>query len=247
VTPVHYQRSNVPGLSDTPWVAGRPGSAGLLGALLAYPSSLRDPRVNRSDGLVLWRHGESIRWTTFGTLWARRLDGHGSFSTPLGYDRTSSLRFPSTGCWRLTLWKNSGRGPKIASVVARVVDRPKQLACAATPLEARWAIARPRSSGIRGGWPWQTSGPVHLTTRGHDGDKNMNVLWSVPSGGRDLELVGTQLDGDGRFRQDFPQDFSQRGAYESTVDIPVAGCWLFRLRTGRLAGVLVVRAVDAHG
>jgi hypothetical protein len=247
VTPVHYQLSKIPGLSDAPWVVGRPESAGLLGALRTYPSSLRDPRVNRSDGLVLWRHGESITWTTFGTLRARRLDGHGSFSTPLHYDRTSTLRFPSTGCWRLTLWKNSGRGPKIASVVARVLGVPKRLACAATRLEAEWAIARPRSSGIRGAWPWQTSGPAHLTTHGHEGERKMNVLWSVRGGGRDLELVGTRLDADGSFRQDFPRALSQRGVYQSTVDIPAAGCWLFRLRTGRLAGIVVVRAVDARG
>jgi hypothetical protein len=35
--------------------------------------------------------------------------------------------------------------------------------------------------------------------------------------------------------------------YPSTVDVPAPGCWLFRLRTGRLAGAIVVRAIDFHG
>jgi hypothetical protein len=40
---------------------------------------------------------------------------------------------------------------------------------------------------------------------------------------------------------------SPHGVYPSIVDIPTAGCWMLRLRTGKLAGVLVVRAMDAHG
>ena len=75
----------------------------------------------------------------------------------------------------------------------------------------------------------------------------MKVLWSVRRNwGPSLELVGTRLDGDGSFRQEFPMAISPAGVFPSTVDVPEAGCWLFRLRTGRLAGVLVVRAVDAR-
>jgi hypothetical protein len=57
-----------------------------------------------------------------------------------------------------------------------------------------------------------------------------------------------------RYQGLFDQQFSivgggarDRAVFPSTVDVPAAGCWLFRLRTGRQAGVLVVRAVDAPG
>lgn len=246
-TVVRYEPSKVPGRSDMPWVVGRPAAAGLLGAVVSYPRSLRDPRVNRPDGLVLWRLGGEIAWNRPGTLRARRLDGRGSFATPLEGDGRSMLRFPAAGCWRLTLWNNSGFGSKIASVVARVIEVPKRLRCGATVLENGWAIARPRSSGIKGGWPWITVGPAQLTTHGHDGDKNMKVPWWIKNGGPSLELVGTRLDTVGSFRQAFPEALSPKGVYPSIVDIPAAGCWLLRLRTGRLAGVLVVRAVDAPG
>ncbi len=202
-TVVRYEHSKFPSLSDSPWVLAQPASAGLLGAVVSYASSLRDPRVNRSDGLVFWRLGGEIAWNQPGTLHARRLDGRGSFDLPLEGGGRSMLQFPSAGCWRLTLWNNSGFGSRIASVIARVVEVPKRLRCGATVLaDGGWAIARPRSSGIKGGWPWQASGPARLTTK---------------------------------------------GVYPSTVDIPAAGCWLLRLRTGKRAGVLVVRAVDARG
>jgi hypothetical protein len=246
-TVVRYEHSKFPSLSDSPWVLAQPASAGLLGAVVSYPRSLRDPRVNRSEGLVLWRLGGEIFWNQPGTLRARRLDGRGSFSAPLESDGRSMLQFPAAGCWRLTLWNNSGFGSKIASVVARVVGVPNRLRCGATVLENGWAIARPRSSGIKGGWPWQAWGPAQLTTHGHDGDKNMKVPWWIKSGGPSLELVGTRLDAVGTFHQAFPEALSPKGVYPSTVNIPAAGCWLLRLRTGKRAGVVVVRAVDARG
>lgn len=247
-TVVHYSPSKFPGLSDSPWVMGKPASAGLLAAVVSYPRSLRDPRVNRSDRLVLWRLGGSIAWNHPGTLRARRLDGSGSFSTHLDIGTgVTTLRFPSVGCWRLTLWNISGFGSKIASVVARVVEVPKKLGCAATVLEDGWAKARPRSSGIKGGWPWIIVGPAQLTTHGHDGDKNMKVPWWINKGGPSLDVVGTRLDAVGTFRQTFLEATSPKGVYPSIVDIPAAGCWLLRLRTGKLAGVIVVRAVNARG
>jgi hypothetical protein len=246
-TVVHYGPSKFPGLSDSPWVVGQPVSAGLLGAVVSYPRSLRDPRVNRSDGLVLWRLGGQIAWNQPGKLRVRRLDGRGSFDVPLEGGGGSQLRFPTAGCWRLTLWNISGFGSKIASVVARVIEVPKKLGCGATVLENGWAKARPRSSGIKGGWPWITAGPAQLTTHGHDGDKNMKVPWWIDRGGPSLELVGTQLDAVGSFRQTFLEATSPKGVYPSIVDIPAAGCWLLRLRTGKLAGVLIVRAVNARG
>jgi hypothetical protein len=243
-TPVHYEPSKFPSLSDTPWVVGKPVSAGLLGAVTSYPRTLRDPRVNRTDGLVLWRVA-TIAWNRPGSVRARRLDGPGSFSkAPDVGSIATTLRFPSSGCWRLTLWNRSGFGSKIASVVARVVEAPRRPPCGATLLQNGWVFARPRSSGIKGGWPWQSTGPARLATHGHDGDKNMKVPWWIKGGGRSLELDGTRLDAVGTFHQSFAEALSPKGIYPSTVDIPVAGCWLLRLRTARHAGVLVVRAYD---
>jgi hypothetical protein len=241
-TPVRWQPSKFPSRSDTPWVLARPASAELLGVLETYRASLRDPRVNRSDGLVLWQLGASIMWNHPGTLRARRLDGPGSFRS----DPSSTIRFPSTGCWRLTLWNNSGFGFAMGSVVARVVAVPKSLMCGATVLEHGWAYARPRSSGIKGGWPWITTGPARLATHGHDGGNNMKVPWWIDNGGRTLELDGMRLGAPGTFHQSFLEAESPKGVYPSIVDIPAAGCWLLRLRTGRLAGVLIVRAYNGR-
>jgi hypothetical protein len=231
-------------------VLGRPASADLIGALVRYPASLRDPRVNRSDGLVLWRLGAEIAWYRLGTLRAQRLDGRGSFSVREDGGGRTQLRFPSTGCWRLTLWNNSGFGSKIASVVARVMDVPKKLGCAATPIDGNWARARPRSSGIRGGWgPWLTpSGGLQLYTHGHGGGLNMKVPWWVNGkGGESLSLDGLRLDAAGTFHQEFAMAESPQGVFPSIVDVPAPGCWLLRLRTAGLAGALVVRAVDDRG
>ena len=205
-----------------------------VASLPTYASSLWDARVNRRDGLVVWRRGSSIVWNTPGRVVGHRLGGRGSFTT-----EGSSPTFPSKGCWRLTVGD--------ASIVARVVSVPRKRACGATVLADGWALARPRSSGIKGGWPWQAFGPARLTTHGHDGDNNMKVPWWIKSGGPSLELVGTRLDASGSFRQAFTEALSPKGVYPSIVDIPAAGCWLLHLRTGRLAGVIVVRAVDARG
>jgi len=203
--------------------------------LPSYVRSLRDGRVNGSDGLVLWQAGSTVVWRKPGTVVARRLDGPGVFRT-----RAATLRFPSAGCWRLAVRK--------ASVVAHVVDVPQKLGCDATLLEDGKAYVRPRAAGIWGGWPWQSTGPAQLTTHGHDGDRNMKVPWWVDrKAGGSLTLVGTRLDASGSFRQVFQMAGAPERVYPSIVDIPAAGCWLLRLRTGKLAGVLVVRAVDAHG
>ena len=237
-TTVRYQPVKAPGYSDTPWVLARPIAPGVLASMPTYMRTLRDPRVNRSDGLVLWTRGARIVWNQPGTVVARRLDGKGRVQV------RDELVFPGPGCWRLT--HRGARGT--VAVVARVVAAPKSAGCAATMLRGGFAYARPRSSGIRGGWPWQSSGPARLTTHGHDGDRNMKVPWWVSrKGGPSLELVGTRLDAEGSFRQAFPMALSPSDVYPSIVDVPAAGCWLFRLRTARLAGVLVVRAVDAAG
>jgi len=206
--------------------------------LPSYVQSLRDGRVNGSDGLVLWRTRSVVVWARPGIVVARRLDAPGRFRT-----RHAALRFPAAGCWRLTVGD--------ATVVARVVDNPRKPSCDITELEHGTAYARPRASGIFGGWPW--SSVAQLTTHGHDGDRNMKIPWWVRrSWGPTLELLGQRLDATGSFRQEFDAAYSHDGAqdqmvYPSIVDVPAAGCWLLKLRTAKLAGVLVIRAVGARG
>jgi len=241
-TMVRYQPTKHPTLGEVPWVLARPERLGVVGLIPTYVNSLRDARVNSSDGLVLWQTGARLVWNASGSLVARRLDGRQSFRIASGAD--AAPKFPSPGCWRLTL----RTGIRSASVVARVISRPVSLGCGATLLKSGSAFARPRSSGIRGGWPWQTAGPASLTTHGHDGGRNMKVLWQVErSWGGSLELVGTHLDAEGSFRQEFPMAYSPESYFPSIVDVPSPGCWSFTLRTGDLAGVVVVRAVDAPG
>jgi len=248
-TVVRYQAAKHPTLHDAPWVLARPTGRGVLGFVVSYPETLRDGRVNRSDGLVLWRAGERIVWsgpTSARTLVGRRLDGRGSFRVRLAPSEdglVSEPRFPAAGCWRLSV---GGEG----TVVARVVARPASLGCDASPLTEQGALARPRSSGIRGGWgPWRTpEGGALLYTHGHGAGLNMKVPWWVDRNwGGSLNLTGRRLDAAGSFTQEFPMAGSPVGVFPSIVDVPAPGCWLLRLRTGRLAGVLVVRAVDDGG
>ena len=244
---VRYQAAKHSTLHDTPWILARPATRGVLGFVVSYPRLLRDGRVNRSDGLVLWTTGTRIAWagpSLPSTLVGRRLDGSGLFRLRLVRSRDglrSDLRFPSPGCWELRLGA--------ATAVARVVSAPSEVGCAATPLVDGKAFARPRSSGIFGGWgPWRTrNGGALLYTHGHGAGLNMKVPWWVRAGwGRSLGLAGTRLDAEGSFTQELPS-VSPPGVFPSIVDVPAAGCWLLRLRTGRLAGVVVVQAIDDRG
>jgi hypothetical protein len=230
-TLVHYQPTKNPGLSEIPWVRARPDRAGVVALLASYRSTLRDARVNRSDGLVLWTRGERFVWAPTGAwsveavVVARQVGGARSFTTPIRVKNrrlVSILRFPSVGCWRLTV--HTGRGT--ASIVALVV------------------------AGVLS---WFT--PDHaalMYTHGAAPDEmNTKVLWWVRRRwGVRLHLTGVRLDGKGQFSQAFEQagaSSSPRGyhaPFPSIVNVPSAGCWLFTLRTGRLAGILVVRAVD---
>jgi len=232
-------------------VLARPEKAAVLGFLVSYQGTLRDGRINDSDGLVLWRTGKKIVWKVpvgRPTLVAKRLDGPGSFRVRLaaGPDGfVSAPRFPAAGCWRLTL------GP--ASVVARVVARPARLGCDATPaVDQGLTVARPRSSGIAGGFGWRTDGGrLLLYTHGiGPGDVAAKVLWWSRKEGGLLRLTGTRLDGNGLFRQELQEagvtshPAGYRIPFPSIVDVPAPGCWLLRLRTRTQAGVLVVIARD---
>ena len=78
------------------------------------------------------------------------------------------------------------------------------------------------------------------------------VPWWIRRGwGVRLHLTGVRLDGSGQFSQAFVQagdpsgrPDGYRAIFPSIVRVPSAGCWLFRLRTGRVAGILVVRAIE---
>lgn len=252
----------------TPTAIGIPhvDAGGVTGHLFYYAGpTLMDGRVNGSDGLVIYVRGRAALGTTK-ILWSlgrragttlrivgKRLDGPGRFSQLLpatgGGDFPSIVSVPAAGCWRLTL--RSGRVH--ASVVLRAVALPAQRTCDATLIEGGWAGARPRSSGIRGGWgPWRTTrGGALLYTHGQQpGGLNMKVPWWVRRPAADvLALRGGRLDGAGSLTQDLraavahdgPQD---QDVFPSIVDVPAAGCWLLRLRSGTHAGIVVVRAVD---
>jgi hypothetical protein len=190
----------------------------MTGHLFYYTGpTLMDGRVNSSDGLVIYVRG---RWALGATkiLWSagrgagatlrvvgKRLDGAGTFSQRLrssgGGNFPSIVSIPAAGCWRLTL--RSGRIR--ASVVLRAVELPSARTCDATPIEGGLAAARPRSSGIRGGWgPWLTAqGGALLYTHGQQPSGfNMKVPWWVPrpTGGV-LALRGARLDAGGSLAQ----------------------------------------------
>jgi hypothetical protein len=247
-TTVRYAPAKHPTLGEQPWVLARPQTAAVLGFLPGYTRTLRDRRVNDADGLVLWRSGERIVWVLpsgKATLVARRIDGRGSTRIPLTKTSdglVSTPRFPSAGCWRLSLGG--------ASVIARVVDRPAHLGCDATPAGDGLTLARPRSSGLAGGFSWRTDdGRLMLYTHGvSPSGMNMKVPWWSRNGHGLLQLTGIRLDARGRFAQEFSEAGTSQFApgyhavFPSIVDIPAAGCWLLRLRLETYAGVFVVQA-----
>jgi hypothetical protein len=59
-----------------------------------------------------------------------------------------------------------------------------------------------------------------------------------------LTIQGDQLDGKGRFEQDFLAAHSaDRVLYPSIVDVPSAGCWRLTVRNGRQVVRFAVVAV----
>jgi hypothetical protein len=256
-TTVRYEPAKHPSLGDVPWLLGQPERAGVAVFVLSQADALRDGRVNRSDGVVLWQSGTRLVWHVDGpaaTVAAERLGGGARFRIPLvGTEDglAASPRFPSAGCWRLTV----RAGELEASVTARVVPRPRRIGCDATPVgDTSLTAARPREAGIAGGSPWRTADDrLLMYTHGvGPGDLSAKVPWwtrdeAAPS----LELTGIRLDSPGHFTQEFPQAGNAgsrppgyRAVYPSIVDVPAAGCWLLRLRAAQRGAVLVVRAVD---
>lgn len=68
--------------------------------------------------------------------------------------------------------------------------------------------------------------------------RHAKILWVPRKRGAGRTLTITS----GAYRQVVPM--SGAGDFPSIVSLPRAGCWRLELRSGRLRGVVVVRAVD---
>jgi hypothetical protein len=115
-----------------------------------------------------------------------------------------------------------------------------------------WAAATPTSSGIVGhlfyyagsGWAAAKSPDLRVYAGGSDRNgHNMKVLWRprVRGAGNSLRIVGAQLDGSASFVERWPAIGG--GLFPSTVNVPVAGCWLLTLQTGKLTATVTVTAL----
>jgi hypothetical protein len=71
------------------------------------------------------------------------------------------------------------------------------------------------------------------------------ILWRAPmrGSGRSLQLTARRLDGPGSFVRRYRT--SGGGDFPSLVDVPQAGCWRLRIRTGKVRASFVVKAVAA--
>jgi len=253
---VRYTRTAI----GTPWTARGPVTANIF---YYTGATLMDGRINGVDGLRIYAGGKAPDGATMKILWtvasrraggslaltARRIDGRGLvervFPPAGGGQFPSIVNLPAAGCWRVSVRTGSAR----ATFVVRAIQPPPMARCQPTRLEDGKAWVRPRSAGIYGGWgPWTTAdGSALLYTHGiAPGDVNTKVPWWVvrPGASSLLTLDGGRLDARGEFRQQFSEAQSPPDVYPSTVVVPAAGCWALRLRTGALAGLIVVRAVD---
>jgi len=134
--------------------------------------------------------------------------------------------------------------------------------CATTPLQRRpfpgvlhdlrWIAAPPLSAGVTGhlfyGYNARgTAAEMHVHGMMPDGGTT-KILWVLSHGnvGGTLTMVGRNLAGSGRTRQ----EFSLVGGggllgsqYPSIVVVPTPGCWQFHLRSGSVAATVVLRVV----
>lgn len=240
-----------------PWISASGGKSRLEGYHYQYREYLGDGRVNRSERVVL-RAGrpEKIGW--FSTTWGgsrlrvmgKRLDGPGAFSqrfraTPGAGFYPSGVRFPTPGCWQLTL-RTQGW---LYRVVVEAVDPAPRDTCDATPVnESGFTRLVPARSRISAAWSWRTEdGGALLYAGGRTPDGgNTKVLWRSTRSGGLLVLRGTQLGGIGAFRETFGE-VSPRGHWPSIVVVPNPGCWLLTVRiSGQAgaAGIVVARVLS---
>jgi hypothetical protein len=246
-----------------PWVTVGPTRSRLEGWLYSHEAYYADGRANRSEGFVV-RAGveEKIGWFSrkWGGTWldvaGRRIDGDGSFRQRFRAAwqaawYPSGLKVPQAGCWQLTL-RTKGW---VRQIVVEAIEPPAKGTCDATrvPAGPGQIALTSRRSGIVAGWgPWLTpEGGALMYTGGRTPDGGFTkVLWrttrdtSRPSG--DMTLLGTQLDGNGSFRQTL-REVSPAGHWPSHVLVPNPGCWLLTARIGGqpgVAGILVARVVE---
>ena len=121
--------------------------------------------------------------------------------------------------------------------------------CAATPVHATpfpsappglasapWAFASPGLTGfVFGAQPDATTLELPVGGVWRDG-RNAKVLWWARKRGAGVTLTIRS----GAFRMTVP---SSSAGFPSIVSLPSAGCWRLDVRTGRLRGTVVVRAV----
>jgi len=266
-TPVHYEPGIRAGLPATPWISAGRGSSGFVGHLFYYADALSDSRVYGSRGAVVYAGGRTpaggsatkILWVPRSrpragrtlAVTGRRLDAPGSFSQGFrivpGSQFPSIVRVPSAGCWRLTL--RSGR--LRATVVLEAVEatapgpacRPTAVQTLPNPVDpyfTHWIATTGASSPIYGTFSVFSDGVdgAAIYTGGR------KVLWFTDGDyAHELSIRGRRLDAPGSFEQFVPMALSPAGFFPSIVNVPSAGCWLLTLRTGRAAGIAVVRAV----
>jgi hypothetical protein len=254
-TPVHYGVQADAQRETAPWIAAGPGRRRIVGHLYAYSGMLGDARVRTSPGFVLYvgrpaKIGWLPRWWgdwgRYLTFDGQRLDGPGTFRqrfrravSPQFYP--TGLTIPTAGCWRLTLRS----GVRRETVVVRAIEPPAERPCDLSRVDPDGIRATPAASGLVAGWRWQTEdGGALMYTGGKTPDGgNTKVLWRAERAHESfVEIFGRRLDRAGSFDQRLQEVFP-RGFFPSHLVVPDAGCWLLTVRSGRMGGVIVFRAV----
>lgn len=265
-SPVHFTAEGTNGLSNVPWVkVGRAFRA----YLFFYADELADGRVNQASGAVVYTGGGTSAFSTK-ILWVarrpragavvtgRRLEGSGRFVQHLdraGGDRFASIiRVPAAGCWKLNV--RSGRSR--ASIVVQAIDPPETFSCDSTPVirdgGTPWLRATPSSAGISGTifypLPSDAAGATIYPNGQAPNGAVTKILWNLPdrTAARVLQVRAQRLDaGAAMPAQAFPSatDSSPGAAFPSVIDVSSTGCWLLTMRSGKAAGVVVVKSVPS--
>jgi hypothetical protein len=268
-SPVHYERG--PGaLAAVPWFAASGGGRAVVGFASYYQSTslLADARANGSQGLValsgvaapvtwLLRRPVPVLWLTAGQLDSSGQVGLRATRVPGSARRQfrSALSLPA-GCWRLSLRAGALR----ASFVVLSLAPAAHADCGATPLhtdavpglpsDRPWTQATSANGRIYGSL-FYDSPSSDQTLAIYSGGKTpqggvTKILWTPSRSLSILTVAGRRLDGAGRFQQtlDAASSAGTRD-FPSVIDVPGEGCWLLRLTSDDLAGVVVLRAVPS--
>lgn len=74
-------------------------------------------------------------------------------------------------------------------------------------------------------------------------DRSTKILWQADvENGTPLTVDGTNLTGQGRFEQSFPEAVAPQGDYPSIVELPGPGCWELSLAVGDANGTVTFRS-----